>query len=414
MLDELRCRAGWKYRSLPFLGPILDDFDDRLRSRGYALSTRRLYLSLVKNIERRLQELHRCKLSELTVEDWEACQRRLRTCHGDAASVVSLLRKYLEEEGQLGPSAPEPPDAITSWVERYAEYLGKVRGLGPKTIKEHSFSAVRFLESLSLGEHGLVPSRIGIGDIESFIVTSASGRCRATMQHVVAHLRGFLRFLEVSEQMPSGLCSQIDTPRVYRLEQLPRALSWDVVEAILRSIDRHQPAGLRDYAMFSLMAQYGLRCCEIVALNLEDVHWRSRRITVTQRKTGSSLVLPLTDLAGAALYKYLRGGRRACSTHRKIFLSCRAPYLPIGPTAVAEAFRGCLLRSTLNIPLQGPHCLRHSYAVHLLRQGTSLKEIGDLLGHRLAESTCMYLRLAVEDLREVALPLPQGNARRVG
>jgi integrase len=55
--------------------------------------------------------------------------------------------------------------------------------------------------------------------------------------------------------------------------------------------------------------------------------------------------------------------------------------------------------SGLAIPYQGPHCLRHSVAVHLLRQGTSLKAIGDLLGHRSAESTCVYLRLYVEDLR---------------
>jgi site-specific recombinase XerD len=48
----------------------------------------------------------------------------------------------------------------------------------------------------------------------------------------------------------------------------------------------------------------------------------------------------------------------------------------------------------------------HSYALHLLRQGTPLKTIGDLLGHRSAESTCVYLRLDVEDLRQVGLELP--------
>ena len=413
MLEELRSRKCREYRSLPILGPILDEFDDWQRSRGYALSTRKFYLCLTKHIDHYLEGHHRCELSELSVEDWAVCQRWLRMHDTDASPVVSLLREYLEEKGQLAASAPKPPNPITSWIERYAEYLGKVRGLESKTIKDHSFSIARFLEGLSIGKDGFVPNQIGLAGIESFIVESASGRCRATMQHVVAHVRGFLRFLELSEQMPAGLGSQIDTTRVYRLEQLPRTLGWDVVEAVLRSIDRHQPMGLRDYAMFSLMTQYGLRCSEIVALSLDDIHWRSRRITVSQRKTRSSLLLPLTDLAGAALYEYVRRGRRACSAHRKIFLGCRAPYLPIRPTAVGEAFRSCLLRSGLDIPLQGPHCLRHSYAVHLLRQGTSLKEIGDLLGHRLAESTCMYLRLAVEDLREVALPLPQGAGRGV-
>jgi site-specific recombinase XerD len=77
------------------------------------------------------------------------------------------------------------------------------------------------------------------------------------------------------------------------------------------------------------------------------------------------------------------------------------------PTAVTEAFQGWTRRSGLRIPYQGPHCLRHSLAVHLLRQRTPLKAIGDLLGHRGAESTCVYLRLNVEDLRDAALDLPQ-------
>jgi site-specific recombinase XerD len=73
---------------------------------------------------------------------------------------------------------------------------------------------------------------------------------------------------------------------------------------------------------------------------------------------------------------------------------------------VTEAFQHWRARSGLVIPFKGPHCLRHAYAVHLLRCGTALKTIGDLLGHRSAESTCVYLRLAIEDLREVPLDLP--------
>lgn len=77
-------------------------------------------------------------------------------------------------------------------------------------------------------------------------------------------------------------------------------------------------------------------------------------------------------------------------------------------TAISEAFRRAWARrAALPTPYRGPHCLRHSLAVHLLRQGTSLKAIGDLLGHRSAESTCVYLRLHVEDLRDAALSLPK-------
>ena len=61
----------------------------------------------------------------------------------------------------------------------------------------------------------------------------------------------------------------------------------------------------------------------------------------------------------------------------------------------------------------GPHCLRHALALRLLREGASIKTIGDLLGHRSAESTGVYLRLDVDDLRDVALPLPVAVAEEV-
>ena len=80
---------------------------------------------------------------------------------------------------------------------------------------------------------------------------------------------------------------------------------------------------------------------------------------------------------------------------------------PLGPTGVNDACSGGVKRSGLRLAFTGVHCLRHSYALHLLRQGTSLKTIGDLLGHRTAESPCVYLRLVIEDLREVALDVPR-------
>ena len=93
-------------------------------------------------------------------------------------------------------------------------------------------------------------------------------------------------------------------------------------------------------------------------------------------------------------------------SYRELFLRCRTPAGVLKPTAVTEAFQAWSKRSGLAIPFRGAHCVRHSYAVHLLRSGLSLKTIGDLLGHRTLESTCVYLRLAVDDLRDVALPLP--------
>jgi site-specific recombinase XerD len=160
--------------------------------------------------------------------------------------------------------------------------------------------------------------------------------------------------------------------------------------------------------MLLLIATYGLRTSEVVALTLEDIEWRRGELRVPRRKVEGALLLPLTDPVGAALLAYLQQGRPAQAT-RVVFLRHRPPAGLLKPTAVTDVFQARVRRSGLAIPFHGPHCLRHSLAVRLLRQGVSLKAIGDVLGHRHAESTCMYLRLAVEDLRSVALSLPQGD-----
>ena len=163
--------------------------------------------------------------------------------------------------------------------------------------------------------------------------------------------------------------------------------------------------GLRDYAMFLLIATYGLRASEVVAISLEDILWRQRILRIHQRKTSSPLELPLTNEVLSALVKHLKRTPPPIP-YRRVFLRMRAPIGLLKPTAVTEAFQSLVRKSGLSIPFQGPHCLRHSYAVHLLKNGTPLKTIGDILGHRTAESTSMYLRLATGDLREVALAVP--------
>ena len=158
--------------------------------------------------------------------------------------------------------------------------------------------------------------------------------------------------------------------------------------------------------MLFLIATYGLRASEVAALTLDDIHWREGWLRVPRCKTRSPLRLPLTDTIGSVLLHYLREARPTDISCRALFLRSRVPIVALGATAVSMVFERWAKRSGLTVPFYGAHCLRHAYAVHLLRTGASLKTIGDLLGHRDSESTCVYLHLATEELREVALPLP--------
>jgi site-specific recombinase XerD len=331
---------------------------------------------------------------------------------------VRQLDRYFDTELSL---YPKPVlSRLEQRVSAYAEYMETVRGFARSTRHFHCLTVREFLTHLRYEESPTDLAAISSRDVENFLCALGPRMTRASLVHVVAHLRAFLRFLASSGEVPVGLETNIDTPRVYRHEQLPRALPWETVRALLKSIDRTTPLGRRDYAIFLLIATYGLRSCEIVTLTLDDVEWRAARLHIRQRKTRSSLWLPLTDEVGAALLDYLRHGRAVLTVrkdrmlfrggfqhcYRELFLRHRTPIGVLKPSSISGAFVNWSRRSGLPIPFKGAHCLRHSYAMYMLRSGVALKAIGDLLGHRDFDSTRAYIRLAVDDLREVALHLP--------
>ena len=418
MLLELYPRVHRRYTSVPIIGPALDGYGTWLLKQGYSTDRAREYFRAAPRLARQLQQRGVRSLSGLRRARLLACAPADSQADPDLAALVRQFDRYLDAELSLFPSR-----AVSRLEQRltgYTTYLEQVRGFACSTRTYHRRTVTEFLTHVGYEK---TPTRLAAltgRDLETFLCAVGPRQTRASLQHVVSHLRAFLRYLASAGEIPPGLDTQIDTPRVYRGEQLPRALPWDTVQALLKAIDRTTPMGRRDYAMFLLIATYGLRACEVVTLTLDDVEWRAGRLRIPQRKTRGSLWLPLTDDVGTGLLDYLRQGRSALAVrrqrvpfrggpppvYRELFLRHRTPVGVLKPTAVTEAFQAWSKRSGLAIPFQGVHCLRHSYAVYLLRSGISLKTIGDLLGHRTLESTCVYLRLAVEDLRDVALNLP--------
>lgn len=406
-IEDLFPKDHQRYLSLPLLGNALDGFSTFLAKLGYQHSTVRARVRSAVLIDDRLQKQDCHNIAEITRARLYACvlplDKSSKNCKASAA--VKLLERYFDEQKILPPRDREQPNPIEENLIYYCDYLDNVRGLAPHTVQGHLLTASRFLTRFkSRGGLFYLP-KLTTQDIEDFIRDTGSRVERETLRHVIAHLRSYLRFLAARGEAPAGLDDQIDTPRIYRDEKLPRALPWETVHLLLQSIDRSTAIGKRDYAMLLCIATYGLRVSEVVGLKLEDIKWRANCLHVFQRKTVTPLMLPLTDAVGNGIIDYIHDGRPSTS-YREIFVRHDAPITALTTKAVSGAFRRSILRSGLSIPLQGPHCLRHSYAVHLLRQGVSLKTIGDVLGHRSLESTCVYLRLNIDDLRTVPLNLP--------
>jgi len=400
------CPRSYKdYLSLPIFGPILDEFTNWSHQCGYTLGTIRNQLNHTRHIAAFLQRKDLRFTSDLTHSDFQNAWQHFRHDRPSIAGTVRQLQRFLDETRGLPPPVPISKTRSDNELERFSGYLKDVRGLVDTTIRSHIGYLGRFLGSIGFETNERALLDLSLKQVENFLGTCSKDLNRYSLQHVVGYLRAFLRFQYSRGVFQTPLHEMIDTPRVYRLEKMPRSLPWAVVDELLLSIDRTDTHGIRNYAMLLLVATYGLRSCEVVSLTLDDINWRTATICVPQGKTDNQLVLPLTDAVADALIDYLKNERPSLS-FREIFLRIRAPHGRLKPTAVSEAFQRQVRLSGIDIPYHGPHCLRHSYAVHLLRQGTSVKVIGDLLGHRDAESTCVYLRLAIDDLRSVALEVP--------
>jgi integrase/recombinase XerD len=411
MLRSLYPKAYRKYLSLPLLGPITDGFDDWLAASGFTRGSRTLSIHILPLVDKKLRRRGIDEVAKLNHTVLDDCCKALKKKYPFRAGTIHTLGRYLVASGLIMDCRRATATPSSALSDDYTQHLREVRGFSASTVASHRRTTRCFLQHLQ--EAGIDLGCVQASNIESYIAKAGNRLSRASLQHEIAALRGFLRFLSIDGRTPAGLDCQIDTPRLYRLEQLPRSLPWETVRTLLQSVDRRSPMGLRDYAMFLLIATYGLRASEIVAISLEDIRWGQRILRIHQRKTSSPLELPLTNEVLSALVKHLKRTPPP-APYRRVFLRMRAPMGVLKPTAVTEAFQALVRKSGISISYQGPHCLRHSYAVNLLKNGTPLKTIGDILGHRTAESTSMYLRLATGDLREVALETPARDKRKEG
>jgi integrase/recombinase XerD len=403
MLTSFFPRTHTHYSSLPVLGGLLEPLCTWLQGRGFPPNAIRRRMVVAPFLDQFFRRRQIRSLRECTAARLRSClPREDRWTPQIAYALGRSLIAYLKDRGELSSTPLRPSEQL---VASYRQYLGQVRGLSASSVCRHAALAGDFLRAVGYDDrpNHLMDRRVA--EIDAFITKAAARVGRITMVTTVGILRSFLRFVAASGQSPLGLDRHIDSPRLYRHGRLVRALPWETVQLLLRTIDRSTRKGCRDYAMLLLIATYGLRVSEVAGLDLDDIGWRARMIHVPRPKVGSPLAVPLTDEVASALRDYLR--HRSPTPHRRVFLRVRAPEGPIEPTAVTDVFDVWAARAGIRVPaIGGPHCLRHSLAMHLLRQGATLKTIGDLLGHRSLESTGIYLRLQIEDLRDVALSLP--------
>jgi integrase/recombinase XerD len=192
-------------------------------------------------------------------------------------------------------------------------------------------------------------------------------------------------------------------PRFYALERLPCSLPWETIQRVLNSVDETTARGRRDQAILLMLVTYGVRPGEISKLRLQDIDWRHENIQFRRCKNGRPLSFPLTQTVGESVIAYLEDGRPRTSSG-ELFIRMTAPHVAFsGGSSVGHLVGKYLRKAGIESPHMGAYVIRHSLAVHLLRQRHPLKTITDVLGHRDPAVAYHYTKLGLDDLHGVAL-----------
>jgi integrase/recombinase XerD len=328
-------------------------------------------------------------------------ERRPRSRFFNFAGTRRAYTRYLHAQGRLVREPQAPHEDI---VRRYDQYLTEIRGLSVSARRHHGLT-LRALFASILRQHRSLQG-LTRDDVERLILERSQRVSRHSLQHEVAQLRAFLRYAHDAGLVRERL-DGFDTPRTYRNELPPRALPWPSVLQLLRSIECTDCTGWRDLCILHLIAYYGLRPGEVVALRLDSIDWERGLLLVYQSKTRSPLTLPLAERTLRLLREYLQHGRRGeASASPVLFLRARCPYIPLEHYAVGDLFRKRMREAGLPDYAKHVYRLRHTFAMRLLARGVGMKAIGDVLGHHSFYGTSAYLRLDVAMLRCVALPVP--------
>jgi site-specific recombinase XerC len=307
------------------------------------------------------------------------------------------------EHTRIDTSRLQVPAAMKKSLSEYEQYARDRRHLRASTLRERMRTIAVFLDDL--GSRTVTTlDQLQPADIAAFVASRGRLGPRS-MSRTVSDVRCFLQFLLLRGILQRDLSQVLPTVRVPRDAAIPSVWDPELVERLLKVVDRSSPRGKRDYAILLLACRLGLRLGDIRTLTLDDLKWDMAAIEITQSKTRAPLCLPMTEEVGEALID-LKSGRPQ-TAHRELFLRAQPPFTPFADDGhfyyIVKYWRelaGIRFRTKQHC---GLHSLRHTLATQLLREQTPIHVISEILGHATTASTMIYAKADVESLRAAAL-----------
>lgn len=394
------------------LAPHCTAFIEKLRRGRYAVSATKGYVAGIAHFSRWMtqQDLLVQSLDEYAVKRFLNehipgcdCPKPVMRVFGDLRAALGHLLVVLREQG-AAPMLASPTGDIADELLRYDEHMNKARGLSEGT-RSGRMRIVQRLLLHKFANRTLVIDQLQPGDVRQFIaqqlqLVSTTSNAKA----LASALRDYLRYRTTCGDQMAGLLGVISSPANWGMASLPRALKPDEINRLLESFNASLSSPKRGYAIVRCALDLGLRANEIAKLQLADIDWRAGTVTLNYTKARRQETLPLPVVTGQALADYVRF-ERPKTTNPAVFVRILAPCdQPISVNVIHRVIRDAYHR--IGLTHGRTHALRHTLACRLVNQGSSLKEVADVLRHRSLNTSLICAKLDNSKLAAVALPWP--------
>jgi len=286
---------------------------------------------------------------------------------------------------------------LERWTTGFSYYLEVERRLSPSTRSVYVRDVQAWLQTLSTHESADATTALTHESVLRFLNQSlACGLSARSLARRLAGLRAFCRYLRQEGVLTADPLLDLAIPRLP--QRLPRFLSVEEVDRLLRQPRLDTPRGLRDVAMLEVLYATGVRVTELVSLPMSALHLAEGWIKV-RGKGGKERLIPLGEHAIAHLRAYLSQSREGLMRGRRtsqVFVNGR------GEGMTRQGFwkllRGYARHTGIVKPIS-PHTLRHSFATHLLERGADLRSVQQMLGHSDISTTQIYTHVLEARLR---------------
>lgn len=286
------------------------------------------------------------------------------------------------------------------YLALFQEYLTVELGLAKNTQLAYMRDLRLLMKSLQLkaDEELLQVSRQQL--IAYLVRLKQEGRAASTVARKLASIKAFYRFLTAERYIRRNPAEVLEAAS--RGLHLPKVLSVQEVERLLDEPNLGTLDGYRDKTMLELLYATGMRVSELVNVPVKNVDMKMQYVIV-MGKGSKERMLPLGRTALHYLEHYLSVVRPQL-LHGKPDAAAELFVTGWGGPMTRERFYEIIVAYGKSAGISKrvtPHMLRHSFATHLLNNGTDLRIVQELLGHANISTTQIYTHLNVERLREV-------------